>query len=117
MPSVTNKAYDTLLRSVDQMVEGARKHHSNPKIATNLNEKDLLALKAELTALRDRYLRYESEARTAYEQFQAKFKSAQKKVSNDYRIIKGILDPKAEQLLDFGIIPEKSRARNRQLNL
>lgn len=115
MPSVTNKAYDSLLKILNNLTEGAQKHASNPRIAASLHASELEVLKTDLEFLRQDYLRQEKQAREAYEQFKVKFKFAQKKVSNDCRIIKGILDPKAEDLQDFGIAPEKSKAPKKRV--
>ena len=109
MPSIKNKAYDLLLKSLDELTRGVIKHCSNPRIASSLDVAELVALKTDLELLREDYVRHETEARKAYEQFHVKFKSVQKKVSNDCRILKGILDPSAEELLDFGIFPERSK--------
>ncbi|MEX2231744.1 MAG: hypothetical protein WD824_06275 [Cyclobacteriaceae bacterium] len=110
MPSVTNKAYDSLLKVLDHLTMGSQKHRGNPRIAANLNPSELEVLKTELELLRQDYLRQEAEARSAYERFNAKFNFAKKRVSNDCRIIKGILDPRAEELRDYGIVPERSKA-------
>lgn len=110
MPSVTNKAYDLLLKGVDALTEGALKHTSNPRIAANLNASELQALKTGLEFLRQDYLHQEMEARKAYDRFNVRFKLAQQTVGNDCRIIKGILGPRSEELMDFGIVPERSKA-------
>ena len=110
MPSVTNKAYDALLKVLDQLTAGAVKHRDNPRIAASLDPSELAMLKTELELLRQDYLRHENEARKAYEHFNEKFNFAKKRVSNDCRIIKGILDPQAQDLQDFGISPERSKA-------
>lgn len=113
MPSVNNKAYDALLKLLGLLIHGIKKHSSNTRITATLSVIELEAVKAELELLRTTYLQQERDAREAYEQFNAKFKSAQKRISNDSRIIKGILDPRAEVLLDFGITPEKAKTQAR----
>lgn len=117
MPRITNKAYDQLLKNIGELIAGALKHSSNPRIAANLNAKDLEDLKAELTFLRLDYLQKEKQAREAYENFNMKFRLAQKRVSNDCRIIKGVLDPRADELSDFGIMPERSKTKTQAMSL
>lgn len=109
MPSVKNKAYDQLLTALGELIRGAIKHSSNPKIAANLSAGELAALKKDLELLRKHYVHQETEARKAYERFNVRFKSVQKRASNACRILKGILDPHAAELLDFGILPERPK--------
>jgi hypothetical protein len=110
MPSVTNKAYDVLLTTLEQLAEGTRKHADNAKVSACIDEEELRTLRAELESLRENYLQKEAQARMAYHAFEIKFKAAQQRSSNDIRIVKGLLGPKAEELRDFGIMPERSKA-------
>lgn len=114
MPSITNKAYDALLILLDDLVNGIQKHPSNRKIIATLNAKELKAIRQELEFLRNDYIQKENMARVSYASFKAKFILVQKRASNDIRIIKGILDPKANELLDFGIIPEKEKMSHKK---
>lgn len=114
MPSITNKAYDALLILLDDLVNGIQKHPSNRKIIATLNAKELKAIRQELEFLRNDYIQKENMARVSYANFKTKFILAQKRASNDIRIIKGILDPKANELLDFGIIPEKEKMSHKK---
>jgi hypothetical protein len=115
MPSIKNKAYEMLLSLLSQLVYESRKHSSNPKITMNVNIEELQTVKTDLEFLRRDYIQKEKQARTAYKKFNEKFKISQRIVSNECRIIKGILDPNAEELHDFGIVPEKPKARKKRI--
>lgn len=114
MPSITNKAYDALLVTLDDLANGIRRHSSNKRITATLNAEELGVIREELELLRNDYIQKENMARISYLNFKTKFIQAQKRASNDIRIIKGILDPKANELLDFGIIPEKTKGSQKQ---
>lgn len=109
MPSITNKAYDYLLIVIDQLLSGIRKHSGNAKLVSSIQQSEIESIRKELEALREDYLNKEKEARLAYLEFQSRFKFAQQQISNDIRITKGILGPKSETLLDFGIMPERPK--------
>src|SRR5687768_2116899 len=108
MPSITNKAYDLLLTTLDHLIKGLSVHALNSRISSSLDKAELEVLRKDLESLRNDYLHSERLAREAYEKFNLKFKYSQRRVSNDCRIIKGIFDPKGDQLRDFGIMPERS---------
>jgi hypothetical protein len=109
MPSITNKAYDYLLIVIDQLMAGMRKHSGNAKLISSIQQSEIESMRSELEALRQDYLNKEKQARLAYLEFQARFKSAQQQISNDIRITKGIIGPKSQTLLDFGIMPERPK--------
>lgn len=115
MPSTSNKAYESLLIEMDRLAEGVKKHAANLKVMAVIKEGELRAQKQELENLRLSYLEKEQQARLAYDQFEKKFKSVQKDSSNCIRILKGIFGTKAEELIDFGIVPEKSKTSKRSV--
>lgn len=117
MPSVTNKSYDGLIEFLSNFSKGLVKHASNEGIAASLNTSEIEVLKTELERFRRDYIDQEKRARESYNRFKLKFQYAQKKVSNDTRIIRGILGPKSKDLIDFGILPERSKAGDERVNV
>lgn len=113
MPSINNKAYDQAVRMLDRLKDGLQRHEANPRLAAILGPSGLELLKSELVILRKTYLEQENRAREAYEQFNVKFKEVQQRISNETRVIKGVLNPRSEELLDFGILPEKAKSQKR----
>jgi hypothetical protein len=114
MPRITNKAFDQLLLTLEQLVTGGKKHQHQKKIAALLDTDELSSTKDDLVQLRLEYIQKELEARRAYEQFRHQFVHAQRKTSNDCRILKGILGPKSPTLIDFGLVPDKEKATRLQ---
>ena len=110
MPSVTNKAFDALLIAMEHFANGLDKHSGNRIITAVVKPNELRMQKSELESLRESYLEKEREARIAYHAFENKFKNAQQQSSNFIRVVKGVYGPKSDALLDFGIMPEKSKA-------
>ncbi len=49
-----------------------------------------------------------------YDTFKAEFAEAQKKYGDDVRILKGIFGRNAQDLMDFGIAPEKSERKKKE---
>ena len=118
MPSVSNKVYDAFLKTLADLETGIRKHSStNTKIKNSLDVSEIRMLKDNLQSTREAYLKAEQSARVSYQEFEMQFKLVKQRLSNVGRIIKGIFGPKADELIDFGITPERSRSRRDKMDI
>ena len=113
MAGISNKKYDALITLLESMADGVQKYGSDAKISANFKEDALRSMKSEIESLRSSYIQKETEARKAYDAFENRFKGILEGMAGNTRIIKGIYGRAAEELKDFGISPEKARAKTK----
>lgn len=115
MADIKDKLYTDLKVDLEQMGSGVEKHKDETEhpLPPNLIKKRYTDAEAELTAGWEKAKDLEKQTKEAFDEYQLIYKTQRNLHNKDQRTIKGVFGVHNEELVDFGIKPEKKRKKKK----